>query len=141
MSTPVRRSIYGKLAGDSTLTNLLATAAQGHTKAIYHDPAPQGAAYPFVVFFKSSGMPTEAFGAPSALETDVWTVKAVDRSTTADTAEAIAARIKALLNDATLSIAGATCLYLRRQSDVEFPDVVDGVAYRHAGATYRLITE
>lgn len=140
MSTPVRRAIYGRLAGDTTLNNLLATPVNGYSKAIYHQQAPGGAQYPFVVFQKQAGTPTEAFGDPDALDTDVWLVKAVDRATSADTAEAIQARLQVLLNDATLSISGATLLYLRRQSDVEFPEVNDGVMYQHAGALYRLVT-
>lgn len=139
MSTAIRRALYGKLSGDSTLTNMLGTAASGYTKGIYHHDAPEDAAFPFVVFSKSSGVPTEAFAKPSAYETDVWLVKAIDRNTTADTAEAINARVTALLNDATLSISGGTLLYLRRQSDVDYPEMVEGITYRHVGSLYRLI--
>ena len=141
MSTPVRRALYGKLAGDITLNSLLATPATGYVKAIYYQQAPSSAAFPFVTFSKQAGTPTEAFGDPDALDTDVWLVKAVDRNTTADTAEAIQARIQTLLNDATLSISGVNHLYLRRQSDVEYPEISDGVTYVHAGALYRLVTD
>lgn len=140
MSTPVRRALYGRMAGDTTLNNLLGTPASGYSKAIYHQQAPAGADYPVVVFQKQAGNPTEAFGAPSAFENDVWLVKAVDESTSADDAEAIQARLNVLLNDASLSISGSTLAYLRRQSDVEYPEVADGVQYRHAGALFRLIT-
>ena len=132
--------IDGKLAGDTTLTNLLGTPATGYSKAIYHQQAPASAQFPLIIFSKSSGVPTEAFGTPSALETDVWLVKAVDKDTSADDAEAIAARVKALLNDATLSISGSTLLYLRRQGDVEYSEVEEGVTYAHCGALYRLVT-
>ena len=141
MSTAIRRAIYGKLSGDTTLNNLLGTAAAGYTKAIYHLDAPEDCGFPFVVFAKSSGVPTDAFGHPSALETDVWLIKGVDRGGTSDTVESIADRIKVLLNDATLSISGSTHLYLRRQSDVDFPEQVLGVLYRHCGSLYRLVTE
>lgn len=140
MSTPVRRAIYGALAGDTTLNNLLGTPATGYTKSIYYQEAPAGAHFPFVIFNKMSGVPTEAFGDPDALENDVWLVKGIDRATTADTAEAIQSRVKTLLNDASLSISGATLLYLRRQSDVEYPETADGVMYKHAGSTFRLVT-
>jgi hypothetical protein len=140
VSTATRRALYGKLAGDTTLNNLLGAPPAGYSKSIFHQQAPAGAAYPLVVFQKSSGRPTEAFGVPSALETDVWMVKAVDQNASADTAEAVAARITVLLNDAALSISGSTLLYLRRQSDVEYPEVTDGVQYRHVGALYRLVT-
>jgi len=139
VSTPVRRALYGRLASDTTLNNLLGTPPTGYSKSIYHQQAPAGAAYPLIVINKQSGTPTEAFTDPSALETDVWMVKAVDRSNSADTAEAAAARVITLLNDAALSISGSTTLYLRRQSDVEFPEVTDGVTYKHVGALFRLI--
>lgn len=141
MSTPVRRAIYGRMAGDTTLNGLLAAPAPGRAKAIYHQQAPQGAAFPYVIFQKQSGNPTEAFGDPSAMDTDVWMVKAVDRSDSADQAEAAAARIIALLNDAPLSISGNALLYLRRQSDVEYPEVTDGQMYQHVGSLFRLVTD
>lgn len=140
MSTPVRRAIYGKLAGDSTLNALLGTPATGYAKSIYHQQAPEGANHPFVVFQKQAGNPTEAFGDPSVFENDIWLVKAVDHATTTDTAEAIQARVAVLLNDASLSISGATLTYLRRQSDVDYAEVADGETYKHAGSLYRLQT-
>lgn len=141
MSTAVRRALYGRLAGDTTLNNLLGTPASGYSKSIYYQEAPSGAAFPFLILNKQSGVPTEAFTDPSALETDVWLVKAVDRNATADTAEAASARVAVLLNDAVLTISGATTLYLRRQSDVEYQETNDGVIYRHAGSLFRLVTD
>jgi hypothetical protein len=141
MATATRRAIYGKLAGDTTLNNLLGAPPAGWAKSIYHNQAPGGATYPLIVFFKSAGTPTDAFAKPGAFENEVWTVKAVDRNTSADNAEAIAARVKALLNDASLSISGATHLYLRRQSDIEYPEVEDGVVHHHVGSLYRLVYE
>jgi hypothetical protein len=140
MSTATRRAIYGKLAGDTTLNNLLAPPPQGWSKSIYYQVAPENAAFPFVVFNKQSGVPTEAHGDPSAFENDIWLVKAVDRDSTADDAEAAAERIIALLNDASLSVSGATLAYLRRQSDVDYAEVSNGQTYRHAGSLFRLVT-
>lgn len=141
MSTPVRRAIYGKLAGDTTLNGILGTPPAGYSKSIYHQQAPAGAGFPYVLFQKQAGNPTEAFGDPSAIDTDVWLVKAVDRNTSADPAEAAQARIIVLLNDASLSISGSVLLYLRRQSDVEYPEEIDGVQYKHAGSLFRLVTD
>ena len=139
MSTPVRRALYGKLAGDNTLTGLLATPASGYSQSIYYQQAPGNASWPLVIFNKQSGVPTEAMGVPSALEEDIWLIKAVDRSPSADVAESIQARLQTLLNDASLSISGGTLLYLRRQSDVEYPETADGVVYVHCGALWRLV--
>ena len=46
-----------------------------------------------MVFFKQAGTPTEAFGDPDAFDTDVWLVKGVDKAASADTVEAIQARV------------------------------------------------
>lgn len=139
MSTAIRRALYGKMAGDTTLVNLLGTPAPGYSKSIYHQDAPAGAHYPLVIFNKQAGTPTEAFTDPSAFETDIWLIKGIDRSPSADTAEAIQARLDALLSDAALSISGASLMYLRRQSDVEYPETTDGVRYQHAGSLFRLV--
>lgn len=140
MSTAVRRSLYGKLAGDTTLNALLGAAPTGYAHSIFYQEAPEGATFPFLVFSKSSGVPTWAFKA-DAMDSEVWMVRATDRSTSADAAEAIAARVDALLNDASLSISGRTLLYLRREGDIDFSEVTDGVKYAHSGATYRVISQ
>jgi hypothetical protein len=140
VSTATRRAIYGKLSGDTTLNNLLGTPATGYSKSIYYQIVPANAGFPFVVFQKQAGTPTQAFGSPSAMETEVWLVKGIDRDTTADDAEAIQARIMALLNDTTLTISGSTLQFLRRESDIDYSEVDDGVTYRHAGSLYRLVT-
>lgn len=138
MSVAVRRALYGKLAGDSTLTNLLGSAPSGYSQNIYYEEAPSGAAYPLVVFFKSSGTPAYAF-ASRAFDNEMWTIKGIDRNSTADKAEAISTRLDALLTDGALTISGKTQLYLRRESDVDYPETSDGVTYRHSGAVFRLI--
>jgi hypothetical protein len=149
LSTAVRRAIYSKLAGDTTLNvglpshsppipPLLGTPASGYAKAIYHDPAPADASYPFIVISKSSGIPPDLFG-PGG--TDVWLIKGVAHDTTADTVEAIQDRIRVLLDnqsEAFSTISGAKTILLLRQSDVEYSEVLDGEVYRHAGALYRL---
>ncbi len=136
----VRRALYGKLSGDSTLTALLATAPAGFAQSIYYQQAPQSAAFPYVIFQKQDGRPTEAFDDPEAFENTIWLVKGVDRSASATVVEDIQARITALLNDASLSISGASVTYLRRMSDVDYPETVDGVEYKHAGSLFRLVT-
>src|SRR5690242_57419 len=101
MSTPIRRGIYGKLAGDTTLNGLLGTPPSGYAKNIYHQQAPEGAGFPFVVFQKQSGTPDYALQntseKTSAYENDLWLIKAVGKDTTADPAEAVQARLIVLL--------------------------------------------
>ena len=138
MSVAIRRAIYGKMAGDTTLTAMLGTPPAGYSKGIYYQQAPEGAQYPYVIFSKQAGTPSYAMSA-RAFENDVWLIKGVDRRDTADTVDAIASRLDALLTDATLSISGSTPHYLRRESDVDYSETSDGVLYRHAGAYFRFI--
>ncbi len=142
MSTPVRRALYGKMSGDTTLNGLLATAPGGYSKSIYYQVAPEGAGFPFVVFAKQSSTPSYAL-ADRLLDEDVWLVKGVARSESshadADTVDAIASRLDDLLTDGTISISGRIQLYLRRESDVDYAEVEDGVIYQHAGSLYRLM--
>lgn len=138
MSVAIRRAIYGKLSGDGTLTALLGTPPTGVTKSIYHQEAPEGAAFPYVIFNKQAGTPYYALKS-LAMDDEVWMVKGVDHSGGADSVDAIATRLNALLTDGSISISGSTQLYLRRESDVEYGEVTDGERYKHAGALYRLI--
>lgn len=137
-SVAPRRALYGKLAGDSTLTTLLGTPATGYSQSIYYQQAPQGANFPYVILNKQAGTPRYALKS-RAYDNDVWLIKGVDRSTSADTVDAISARLDVLLTDASLSISGRTHLYLRRESDVDYAEVVDGKTYRHSGSTFRFM--
>lgn len=140
MSVAVRRALYGKMSGDVTLTAMLASPPTGRSKSIYYQRAPQGADFPYVVFSKQSG--TAIYGLTArAYDTEVWLVKAVDRSEDSDVAENIASRLDALLTDGTLSISGRTQLYLRRESDVDYAEDSDGVTFHHAGSLFRLISQ
>ncbi len=138
MSVATRRALYGKLAGDATLSGLLGPAADGYTKAIYYEIAPPKAPFPYIVFMKSAGTPTYALK-NKAMDSEMWLVKAVDHSESADAVDTIASRLDALLTDGVLSIAGKTQLYLRRESDVDYPELDEGEIYRHAGSTFRLV--
>jgi len=138
MSVATRRALYGKLSGDTTLNTLLATPPTGYSKNIFYEVAPQGAQFPYVILSKQAGTPAYALGG-RAVDNDIWMVKGVDRSGTADAVDNIADRLDALLTDGSISISGRTQLYLRRESDVTYAEVTDGVVYRHAGSLYRLI--
>lgn len=137
MSVAVRRALYGKMSGDTTLSAMLPAAPSGLSKAIYHEVAPEGANLPYVIFFKSAGTPRYAIGA-RAWDDEVWTIKGV-ASEDPDTADNIASRLDVLLTDGTISISGRTELYLRREGDVEYGEVADGKRYHHAGGLFRLV--
>jgi hypothetical protein len=133
----VRKAITEVLLADGPLSTLLNATAEN--PAIWHRTAPQDAPMPFVLLFKQAGTPSYTFG--DLHEDEVWTVKAVDRETSADTVEAIDERLRALLADAPLAIDGNTVLWCRREEDVSLNDVEEGVIYHQEGAMYRIIRE
>ena len=148
MSKASRTAIYGKLAGDSTLTNLLATPtaemlAEGYNQSIFYQQASSKADFPYVIFSQSSGTPTYTFHrGHAALDDELWMVKGVDRSGSADAADNISDRLDALLTDGTVTISGKTQIYLRRESDLpSYSETVDGQRYIHSGALFRLVYE
>lgn len=130
--------IDGKLAGDTTLNSLLATPPTGRNKSIYHQEAPSGADFPYIIFQKQAGTPRYAF-ASLAMDNELWLIKGVDEGWNEDIVDAIASRLDALLTDGSISISGKTKLYLRRESDVEYPETSGDQRFLHAGALYRLI--
>lgn len=147
MSVAIRRALYGKMAGDTTLTGLLSTTRPaGFSQSIYYQAAPQGAGRPYVIFQKQAGTPRYAISA-RAYDDEVWLIKGVDggeengvqRGYNADPVDAIASRLDALLTDSTISISGSTQLLLRRTSDIDYAEEEDGVRYLHAGSLFRLI--
>lgn len=139
MSVAVRRALYGKLSGDTTLNSYLGTPPAGKSKNIWHQTAGEGAEFPYVIFNKQSGTPAYTFKTGHAfLDNEVWLVKGVDHNMDSDPVDNIASRLDALLTDGTISISGAVHLYLRRESDVEYAETADGELIRHAGALYRL---
>lgn len=136
-----RRAVYGKMAGDTTLNALLGTPAPGRAKALYYQDAPQGASLPYVIFFRSAGTPTYTLNDPVAIKSQVWTIKGVSVTGPGqypDTADAIADRLEALLNDGALSISGATQLWLRLESDLDYPEPDGDKVYHHCGGLFRL---
>lgn len=138
MSVAVRRALYGKMSGDTTLAAMLnQSPPTGVTKSIYFEVAPSGAEPPYVIYSKSAGTPRYAIGA-RAYDDEVWTIKGVAREDP-DAADGIASRLDVLLTDGTVSISGKTQLYLRRESDLNYAEDSDGRVYRHSGSDFRLI--
>lgn len=141
-SLATRRAIYGKLAGDTTLNALLATPPAGYAKSVFYQLAPQAAQFPLVVFQKQAGTPSYGMNGTNPINSEVWEVKGVNLGKpgeTTDNPDTIASRLDALLTDGTLSISGATHLYLRRESDVDYLETDGDRAYRHAGSLFRVI--
>jgi hypothetical protein len=127
---PVRKALATVMKEDKPLMALA-------TGGVHYKMAPQGTVPPYVIFFKSSGIPDYAFrGYP--IDQDVWLIKGVGESTVA---EDIDKRLKEILDGADLTIEGKAHQDLRHISDVDFDEVVNGERIDHVGAEYKLDSE
>ena len=75
------------------------------------------------------------------MKSDLWLVKAIDRSTSSSRAEDIDAAINAVLDYKELTVAGGTNPYLARSSDIDYLESEGDQTYRHHGALYRVVTQ
>lgn len=132
---PVRQGLYGVFNADATLKALLSAS-----NAIYHRVAPQNAVFPVMVFSRVAGTPEWAFDSAS-LQWDVWLVKGVHKGSSSSPAEAIDARVKALLTDATFPVTGRTLIGIYPEMDVDYEEVTAGEIYHHVGSHFRVVTQ
>jgi hypothetical protein len=123
---------------DTTLRADAALAAIVGTR-IYEGVAPQGTAYPFVVFQTLSTLDYK----PAAGGARVWTaceimVKVIVEGESYSPASAAYDRIDALIKRATGTIAGGTIIASTRESALAYGEESNGKHYRHLGGTYRI---
>lgn len=116
------------LTGDSTLAGL----APG---GVFQDIAPEAAALPYVIWSISVASDEVQFDT-TAWEEALYLVKAV--SATKAGADTVAARIHALLQDATLTIAGYTSMDVHREDRISYLEADGAKRYYHAGGLYQV---
>jgi hypothetical protein len=125
------------LAADATLVALVGGAG---APRIYDGPAPEGSAFPYVVFLPyTRGRDLSVIG-----EIRVWSelpyiVKAVHQAESyADPLQTLAERIDALLHRSRGMVAGGEVIACVRTSPLEYPELKHSVQYRHLGGIYKL---
>lgn len=118
------------LQADATL----ATAAPG---GVHRHFAPESTTGAFVVVTPQLNTPTYDEGG-EAYEVARVQVKAVERSTTGSGAQTAADRVDALLNQATLTIAGFSCMTCHRVETFEFVERDSMHVWQHRGADYEI---
>lgn len=129
----VRDAIYARLMADGTVQAYVGSR-------IFWQYAPEGAAMPYVIFFKSAGTPTYTLAA-RAFVTEVYTVKAVAEGDSPRVAEQAAEAIDAALDDAPLNVSGRTLMVCRKQSDMQFPERDAGRTIHHVGQLWEIATQ
>ena len=129
---PVRMAIAARLLATSAVTSQL-----GAANNVFHPKAPRNAVPPYIVIHRQAETDEWTFaGAPS--ERDLWTVKAINRGSSASSAEDIRAAVTTALNDAPITVTGFALLQLRRMSKFDYPEVDDGEQFNHCGAIFRV---
>jgi hypothetical protein len=130
----ISSALYAKLAGSTTVTNLLAGTA-----SVYRTKGPENCARPFVVYSLYAGGPLNIN--PSDMRDMVYFVRAYVSA--GDTAGAVAGSIdaacSALLHGGTLTVNGYTCYKVQRELDQELVETpADGEEVHMCGGLYRI---
>lgn len=125
--------IHDTLSADATLAGLVSTR-------IFDGLAPQGSAYPFVVFNHQGGSDTLGVGAVRVLNSGLFQIKVVAQSDSYASGIAIADRIDEVLHGAAGSKDGAYIASCVREQAIMLIEQSNGIEYRHVGGLYRLIT-
>lgn len=131
----VRQAIYTRLNVASVTTNLANGSA-----SLFHTVAPENSAYPMVIFFQASGVPTHQFGGDH-FDSQRWEVRAVAKGGSSSQAEDVAKAIADALDFKEPVIAGANAMYMAREDDVVYAENIDGETYRHHGFYVRVVFE
>jgi uncharacterized protein DUF3168 len=137
----INTAIYGKLAGDATLTALVSSFQ--NATSIFHLQAPEGADFNYIVFNKQAE--TEPNDSRHRIIDLVYQVRAFAKDGSlpgAKAAQAIDARGQVLLHGATLTISNHTLLKINRIGGLEDATAEPNtdVVYS-AGSLYRVRVE
>jgi hypothetical protein len=133
-SSDVDNALVAKLGADSTLLALM-------PNGVYWDEAPQGSTR-FVIVSLVDERDTAMFGS-RAFEDALYLVEARALSTSGGNVKDAAARIDALLENATLAVAGYKLMVIQREERVrvtEVDDVDRSIRWQRRGGRYRVMT-
>lgn len=123
-------AIYSKLSSGTALTALLPG-----TSSIYHLQAPEGEAYPYVIYSLSGGGPLNI--TPSDLRDEVYFIRGYSPDDL--TAGSIDAQISNLLHGGSITVSGYTNYFTTREQDLELVESLpNGQLVYMAGAYYRI---
>lgn len=124
----IEAGIYTALTGANALTTALGGSY------IYNPIAPQGQAFPYVIFSHSGGGHENI--TPSDLQNHVYLIKAVDDEP--KNAGTIQDHIVTALDGVTLTVSGYTAFYCRAEEEIQYTEDRDGTVIYHRGHYYRV---
>jgi len=128
------QAIYGRLNPDTTLQALGVAVGNVHKARV-----PEDQPLPAIVYTQPPGQDDHVL-TRIAYTTYLYTVKAITAGYGSEKlCGDIAARIHALLNDATFTVVGYTLMNCRRMTDISYPEQVGSNVFFHAGGTYEMM--
>lgn len=131
--TRAERWIYTTLSGDPTLVSLIGGAR------IYANVAPQGIAYPFVVYqMMSPGTALYGNGPNIIWQRMVYLVKAVTKGTSASSLQTIVDRINDLLHAERGAVSDAQIDYSIKLRPFVLPTLEGNVQYQQLGSEFEI---
>lgn len=137
MSIPaIRNGLYSVLSGDSTITTIVGTDAQGNPN-IFNNQATEGATLPYVLFFLVSGQFPNI--SPIRETDDLWQIEAVAQDTASasgmETAESLATAIHNAFDHVPITVSGWTNFWITPKAYMHMVENEGGTQY------YRVIQE
>ena len=129
-------ALIAKLAGDPTL----ATLAPG---GVFREVAPQGVAEPYVIVQLMGHQDEYSLNRAQAFEDFTFMVKAVQQSSSGTTAQSVADRVHALLQNGTLTITGYRLVDMKRTERIAYVEIDDDRdrRFQHRGGLYQVLVE
>lgn len=134
-SSEVDAAIVAALKADTSTGGLMTLMTDG----VWMDMAPKDSTK-FVIVSLATHLDEYDFGG-EAFEDARYLVKAVDLNVSGQRVKAAAARIQAVLQDATLSINGYGQMLLQREERIRYTEVSDSnpdIRWQHRGGRYRI---
>lgn len=127
-------ALVALLAADSALTTAM-------PNGVHADSAPPGSTK-FVIVQLQHGADEYVQPATSAFFDATYLVKAVSRDTSSLGAKAAAKRIHAVLQNATLTVAGYQTMIIQRTERIRYqePDENTDLLWQHRGGLYEIMT-
>jgi hypothetical protein len=125
--------IYSTLTGDDDLLALVGEASISGTLSV-GDLEP-----PYVTFLNQSSRDVQGNAGQIISTTNLYMIKAVARTGSWDDVRPIAGRIFTLfhLPNREIDVPGGS-LTSHRENIIQYPEITEGVQYRHLGAVFRI---
>jgi len=128
------RWLKERLTGDATL----AAMSGGR---VYLNSAPAGETVPYIILRQMSCDLLRGVGRAVIWWDEVWLVKAVTQSGNLGDLEALANRIREVLEAASGTTANGTVVGCKEEKPIQYEEVENGVTYQHLGFNFRIYTQ